>query len=272
MKFTNGGVTIPPDSTHLSVLHISIDHIVYDDVDRDGAQETVAALFAGSQSGNQQLVAFDRDRSGRIITLGTVLATTGPIRQIARTTYSVQPNGAVNARVGDYAGCCGDETPVLWQWRSYAWNGHSFHQVGGPTMFPVNPNVTETTVTTGDLVFGPAPDGIRHGTLSVTVSYLSGAIPDHLSIVFSLGTPGNVQLDGAASPPTHPATGGGTAVDVPTPAPGVARAYTFAFSRPANSTDTEFGVYVSGITAQGVRLGEVTESNNGVIVTPRSVG
>ena len=272
VKFTNGGVTIPADSTHLSVLHISIDRIAYGDVDRDGAQETVAALFAGSQGGSQQLVVFDRDRSGRIITLGSVLATTGPVRQIERTTFYIQPNGAVNARVGDYAGCCGDETPVLWQWRSYAWNGQRFHQVGGPSAFPVNPNITETAITAGDLVFGPAIDAVRHGTLSVSVSYLSGAVPTHLSILFYLGSPDSPQPDGPAWPPTHTAAGGGTAVDVPTPAPGVIKTYTFAFSRPAGSTATEFGVYLYGFTAQGAQLSETNWSNNGAPAKMRNVG
>ena len=272
VKFTNGGVTIPGDPTHLSVLHISIDHIVYGDVDRDGAQETVAAIFAGGQGGSRQLVAFDRDRAGRIITLGSVLATTGPIRQIAETTYQVQPNGVINARVGDYAGCCGDETPVLWQWRSYGWDGQRFHQVDGPTTFPVNPSVTETAVTAGDLAFGPATDGIRHGTLSVTVSYLSGAVPAHLSIVFYLGSPGSPQPDSQAWPPTHPAAGGGTAVDVPTPAPGVAKTYTFDFSRPAGSTAASIDVYIYGFTAQGAQLSEKNWSNNGAIVMMRNLG
>jgi hypothetical protein len=272
VKFTNGGVDIPGDSTHLSVLHMNIDHIAYGDVDRDGAQETVANIFAGIQGGSQQLVAFDRDRSGRIITLGSVLATTGPIRQIARDTFQVQPNGVINARVGDYAGCCGDQTPVQWQWRSYAWNGQSFHQVGGPTAFPVNPNTTETSLTTGDLISGPAIDGVRHGTLSVTVSYLSGTVPDHLSVVFYFSMPGDIQPDGSAWPPTHPVSGSVTAVDLPTPAPGVTKTYTLAFRRPENSTATAFGTELYGSTARGIRLSETNQSNNYVITKVRNAG
>ncbi len=114
-------------------------------------------------------MAFDRDRSGRIITLGTVVAATEPIRQIADTTF---------------------------------W----------------------------------------------------------------------IRSDGAAWPPTHPAAGGGTAVDVPTPARGVAKTYTFAFNRPESSTATDFGVYVNGFNAQGAELSESNWSNNGATVTLRNAG
>jgi hypothetical protein len=55
---------------------------------------------------------------------------------------------------------------LLWQWRSYGWSGQGFGQVGGPSAFPVNPSVTETVLAAGELVLGPAIDGVRHGTLT----------------------------------------------------------------------------------------------------------
>jgi hypothetical protein len=200
LTFVNGDVLSPPDATFPFERHIIIFNVMYGDVDRDGAQETVAVIGCVVQGGSEQLVAFDRDRDGNLVTLGTVVATTGDVRTIDSTTVRVRNDSTIAVKVGDYQRCCGDETPMLWQTREYRWNGDRFRQVSGPTSFPVNPSVTETGATVGELVFGPATDGTRHGTLTVTVTYLRGARPDHLWLEFNV--PADVQRDGSAWPPT----------------------------------------------------------------------
>lgn len=272
VKFTNGELIVPASPTFDTPRRMGIEQIVYGDVDRDGAQETIAAIYVRVESTSKQLVAFDRDRAGRIVTLGSVVSTTGPVRVIDETNFRIQPNGVVNARVGDYEGCCGDETPVQWQWRSYAWDGQRFSQVGGPATFPVNPAVTETGVAADELVLGPAVDGVRHGTLTVAVSYLYGAVPDHLTIEFFLDPPNNVKPDLAAWPATYPGKHGGLAVDVPTPAKGVGKSYTFAFSRSAGDPDATFWLLVSGDNAKNKLLSESSMFNSAATVSVRSNG
>jgi hypothetical protein len=107
--------------------------------------------------------------------------------------------------------------------REYGWNGQQFRQVGGPTAFPLNPAVTDTTVSTGDLVFGPPAGGIRRGTLTVTVRHLRGTLPHHL-VLYMSPAPG-IEPDGTAWPPVRPDDPLASIVlDLPAPATGAARA------------------------------------------------
>jgi hypothetical protein len=207
------------------------------------------------QGGSTQLVALDRDASGNIVTMGPVVATTGELRVIDSTSVRVTGEGAVEARVGDYQRCCGDDTPQTWQVRGYRWNGHQFRQVEGPAAFPLNPSVTETTASAGDLVLGPAVDGFRHGMLTVTVRHVRGTRPHRLLLY--LTPPAGVERDGSAWPPIQ--TDGPAApivVDVASPASGGSESYTFAFRRPATSTGGELTIEVRGSNAAGRILGE----------------
>jgi hypothetical protein len=267
LKFVDGQVVSPPDATFPFERHIIIFETTYGDVDRDGAQETLALIGCWVQGGSDQLVAFDRDREGHIVTLGTVVATTGEVRAIESATVRVLGDSTVTVKVGDFQRCCGDDTPVLWQIRGYRWNGQTFRQVSGPTAFPVNPSVTETGVTADDLVFGPVGnDGWRHGTLTVTVSYLRGARPDHLQLVFYVPT--DIQRDGSAWPPVNNDYGG-FYVQLPTPATGAPARYTYAFKRPASGTGGEFHVDLIGMTAGGDQLHESSGLNNSRAVVMR---
>jgi hypothetical protein len=76
--------------------------------------------------------------------MGTVVATTGPIRDIRADSALVSATGTVTVSVGDHQVCCGDETPHRWQTRGYHWRDGRFRQVSGPTVMPVNPALTET--------------------------------------------------------------------------------------------------------------------------------
>lgn len=270
IKFTNGVAEVPAGSDFPSIRHMTIDQVRYGDVDRDGAAETVAAIGLYVQGGSQQLVAFDRDASGRIVTLGSVLSTTGAVRSIDVNNFRVDSNGVITGQVGDYAACCGDRTPTQHQWRSYAWTGNAFRQVGGPTAFPVNPAVAETAIRTSDLVLGPATNGVRLGTLTVKVSYSYGAVPDHLSIGFTLTS--DLRRDGTAWPPTR-TWFQGFAVDVRTPAAGTSATYTFAFSQtPVSGTSPGGSITLFGSTRQGTQLSESNLFNNLASINVRTVG
>jgi hypothetical protein len=270
-RFIEGEADFPPEGGR-SWRWVRIIRVQNGDVDRDGAQETVVAISCAFQyAASEQLVAFDRDVSGRIVTLGTVVATTGPVRVIDDQTFQVQADGTVAVRVSDRWRNYGDQTQQQWQLRWYGWTGAEFRQTGGPTAFPVDPSLTETGVSTGELVFGPAADGIRHGTLTVTVTYLWGATPDHLTLAFA--PPAGVERDGTAWPPVHPTSSSDFAVDVPSPARGTTRTYTFAFQRPAASVSGVEYTYVnlSGATRQGAGLSEANPYNNASLVTVRVV-
>ncbi|GAA0950239.1 hypothetical protein [Virgisporangium aurantiacum] len=254
VTFHNGEVLVPADSTFPFERHMLIGNVTYGDVDRDGATETVVQISAFVQGGSIQIVALDRDRRGTIVTMGTVVATTGEVRGIDAAATRVTGDGVVEARVGDYQRCCGDETPQLWQKRGYAWNGSRFRQTTGPVSFPINPSVTETSYTPGELVLGPAVNGVRHGTLTVTVRYVRGVRPAHLALYMNL--PPGMEPDGSAWPPVRSDQVWPIIVDVPTPATGADTTYTFAFRRPATSTGGDFGLDVRGVNAAGTVLSE----------------
>ena len=159
----------------------------YGDVDRDGAKETVGEFFCLIEGGSKQLVAFDRDSTGRIVTLGPVVATTGEIRDIRFDSVRIGDDGVITAQLADFQRCCDDQTPQLWQERGYRRSGGRFVQVSGPTRLAANPYVSETSVTAGELVLGPVTTGYRYGTVTVTVRHGWGTRPRHVLLHFGEG-------------------------------------------------------------------------------------
>jgi hypothetical protein len=267
LTFHKGQIVVPADERFPFERTIYIGGVVYGDVDHDGASETIVELDCAVQGGSQQLVALDRDTAGNIVTMGTVVATTGEIRVIDSTSCRVTSEGVVEARLGDFQRCCGDETPQTWQVRGYGWNGRQFHQVSGPAAFPLNPAVTDTSASAGDLVFGPAVDGIRHGTLTVTVRHVRGTRPHHLVLTF--WTAPGIERDGTAWPPAR-VDGPMIAVDLPTPAAGASASYTFAFRRPVTASGGEFTLQVNGANSAGTILSESNGWDMPVRVTVRT--
>jgi hypothetical protein len=261
LTFHNGEYTVPPDSSADFERHMLIGHSVYGDVDADGAQETVAEIDCFVQGGSSQIVAFDRDAVGAIITLGTVVATTGEIRTLDFSSGRIHGNSTVDVLVGDYQSCCGDETPQLWQTRGYRWDGGRFRQVTGPTAFGVNPSVADFATSATDLVLGPAVDGVRHGTVSFTVTYLRGAQPDHLVLTFYGSQP--LERDGSAWPAVHDEDQWSFAVDLPAPPRGTAVTFTFAFRRAASATKPDsVALRLSAVDRAGQWLGDPSGYNN----------
>jgi hypothetical protein len=148
---------------------------VYADVDHDGAVETVINVTCSPQGSAQQVLAYDRNTAGSIYLVGKVVGTAGPNgRQgidIERVHgIAVAAGGRVNADVGDFFTCCGDNPDSSQhQWRTYGWDGTRFVQVGGPTVFGPNPNVTDLAVTSSDLVMVKQADGTWQGIVTTTV-------------------------------------------------------------------------------------------------------
>ncbi|GAA4954955.1 hypothetical protein GCM10025331_50400 [Actinoplanes utahensis] len=231
----------PPYGEFLTVLSAA-----HGDIDHDGADETVAVLGCLIEGGSKQIVAYDRDASGAIVSRGRVAATTGEVRDIRDTSVRVDGSGRVTARVADYQRCCADRTPQTWQTRGYALRGGRFTQVSGPARMPLNRRVTAIGLTTGDLVLGPATGGYRYGTLAVTATHRRGAHPGQIVLTFT--APDGLRRAGAAWP--RVTTGPGTfSVRVTAPAAGRSATYRFAFRQAAAAPAGELALELATVPA-----------------------
>jgi hypothetical protein len=272
LRFHDGIVNIPPKPAVTGRPpvggQIVILAVTYGDVDRDGAEETIAEIGCLIEGGSKQLVAFDRDSAGRIVTMGTVVATTGEIRDIASDSATVRRDGTIAVRLGDYQRCCDDRTPQVWQTRGYGWEHGRFRQVSGPTVLPVNPAVTQTSLSTGDLVLGPAVDGYRYGTVTVTFAHRWGARPRHLVVTFYPDT--GLERAGTAWPPVTARPGSFSVVLDPPAARGT-KTVSYAFRRPATTAGGHLDIDVSGLSAGNRPLGEAIPFDNIATAAIRTV-
>ncbi|MEV8515064.1 hypothetical protein [Dactylosporangium sp. NPDC051484] len=147
---------------------------VYVDVDHDGAQETVILVSCSPQGSDYQVVALDRDTTGKIVTLGKVVGSagnTGTERLDIMTIWAIAAgdNGQVRVDVGEYRPCCSMAQASQHQWRTYGWNGNRFTQTGGPTTFLPNSNITDLVITADRPTMTKQSDGSWTGTLRVTI-------------------------------------------------------------------------------------------------------
>ncbi|MGN9906089.1 hypothetical protein ACTMTJ_00900 [Phytohabitans sp. LJ34] len=146
-------------------------NLVYGDVDADSAQETIATVgCAPGEADMQQVVVFDRDQAGKIVTRAQVVRTEqGVLGWIIKVTPAGK--GTVKVRVGDLQPCCDmSEKQVQKQDRTYSWDGTGFAQSSGPTSFPERPDFrTDLKITASDLVFTNDKDGNPHGLITLTV-------------------------------------------------------------------------------------------------------
>ncbi|MBQ0906392.1 hypothetical protein [Micromonospora sp. U21] len=176
----------------------ALEAIDYADVDGDGATETVAMLLCSFGSGGpQQVVAFDRDEAGRIVTIGRVVATSREKPQWL-TGLDGRSDGTVRVEVADLHP--GGGWPGEWsqrQWRGYRWTGERFSQVEGPTSFGPNPYSTDLAVTAQDLVLADDPtDGSLVGAVQVRIRNLGDRRADE--VLLELDLPASLAPDGPA--------------------------------------------------------------------------
>ncbi|WP_433300530.1 hypothetical protein ACQP2F_03395 [Actinoplanes sp. CA-030573] len=132
IQFRNGAIVL--DATK----SIRLEQTIEADVDGDGTAEIVARYACVDASSTYQIVALDRDANGEMVTLGQVVAQTGPIKALC--DMRAEPTGAISVEVGDQPATprCGTgrQAPVMkTQWRTYAWTGAAFAQSAGPTEF-----------------------------------------------------------------------------------------------------------------------------------------
>ncbi|MBQ1029210.1 hypothetical protein KBX26_04215 [Micromonospora sp. C97] len=164
-------VRLRTDTTKTYVSTLTDDAFEHGDLDGDGADETVAIVACRyGEASAKQVVAFDRDRDGRIVTMGRVVRTGDGFDDILG--METTPAGSVEVRVADIVPCCG--TPEYLrrdQVRTYRWNGQRFSQTNGPTTFGRDPRLTDLRVTmTHQLEDGAGADSRRRLTLVFTVT------------------------------------------------------------------------------------------------------
>lgn len=245
---------------------------VYVDVDHDGAQETVVLVSCSPQGSDYQVVALDRDTTGRIVTLGKVVGSAGNAGKEGSdimTIWAVQAgdNGQVRVDVGEYRPCCEAMQASQHQWRAYGWNGNQFTQTGGPTAFGPNPNVTDLAITADRLTMTKQGDGSWAGTLRVTIhNAATFATPGQLRFV--LGIDGSWQ----AQPGSECVFTSGQyplVCTLPSIGAGANRVLTIQLTASAGPLNTRCTGYVTAVDANGA--GYPDRKSGGVSATVQVV-
>ncbi|AEV85769.1 hypothetical protein ACWT_4747 [Actinoplanes sp. SE50] len=235
----------PPYGDSILILSVA-----YGDVDHDGADETIVTFGCLIEGGSKQVVVYDRDATGAIISLGRVAATTGPVRDIRADSPKVT-GGVLTTAVADYQRCCDDRTPQIWQTRGYALRSGKFVQVSGPRRMPVNPHVTDASITAGPLTLGPEKDGFRYGTTIVTVTRHRGARPEQFTLSFF--PPEGLERSGAGWPKVTEEPDW-FRVTVPAPPSDDTVSYPFTFRRPAAATGGELDIELGTVPEMGLAV------------------
>jgi hypothetical protein len=227
---------------------------VYVDVDHDGAQETVVLVSCSPQGNDYQVLALDRDTTGKVVTLGKVVGSagnTGKEGSDIMTIWAIEAgdNGQVRVDVGEYRPCCEAAQASQHQWRTYGWNGNRFIQTGGPTAFGPNPNVTDLVITADRLTMTRQGDGSWVGTLRVTIHNTAKfATPGKLRFALS------IDASWQAQPGTECRfTPGETPLSctLPSVGAGANRVLTIQLAAPAGPLSTRCTVYANAVDANG---------------------
>lgn len=159
---------LPSDAPYLDVFAYEAIHTNLDD---DSGLET-AVLVECRMSGKpvSQVVGYDIGAAGEPVSLGTVV---NPLNPGHISGLSRRIGGGVIVTVM-YSHDYSPDNPEPPK-REFAWDGKGFRQVGGPTAFPER-GLGDLSVTAGPLVLHPLDNGVRTGSITVTVRY-EGASP-----------------------------------------------------------------------------------------------
>ncbi|WP_117211391.1 hypothetical protein [Allorhizocola rhizosphaerae] len=165
--------------------------VAHANLDSDPQLETAALLVCTTDDESTRVAAYDRDAEGKVVMLGVVVGMLG--ERGMHDVIGIKPRtaGGIIATVhySTYSPEPGEPDP---QEREYAWNGSKFTQVGGPTTFA--PAKTDLSLTASPLRLGPAQNGKRTGTVTLT---LTGSGPDDShSIDIELSTGHRITIEG----------------------------------------------------------------------------
>ncbi|NMO55272.1 hypothetical protein HH310_29320 [Actinoplanes sp. TBRC 11911] len=224
---------------------------IYQDVDRDGAPETLSVLSCNMQGADYQVLAFKPGKGGAVTTVGRVVGSgwdPGDIQKI----WSIQPagDGEIRVDVGEYRACCNMVQASQHQWRTYGWSGGRFRQTGGPTSFGPNPKVTDLRVSSDGVPMTKQADGTWKGTLTASVHNVAG-----------FATPDRVQLGIRASGTWRATAAVGCTIDpdglqpmictMPAMAKGATRTVTVTLTAPAGTLPTTAELHAACVTEDG---------------------
>ncbi|MER7004516.1 hypothetical protein ABT297_15910 [Dactylosporangium sp. NPDC000555] len=227
---------------------------VYVDVDHDGALETVILISCSPQGSDYQVVALDRDTTGKIVTLGKVVGSagnTGKEGSDIMTIWAIKAgdNGQVRVDVGEFRPCCEMAQASQHQWREYGWNGSRFTQTGGPAEFGPNPKVTDLVITADRLIMTKQSDGSWAGTLRVNI-HNAAKVATPGKVWFGLSIDAGWQSQpGTDCPLNHDSPQNCT---LPGIGAGADRSLTIRLTAPAGSLSTNSSLYAHAVDANGL--------------------
>lgn len=180
LKFRNGVYHNAADAT------VRITQTVAVDVDHDGGTETAALLHCEvGEAGGYQVVVVKAGADGSLTTLGQVMHSDAKTADIAGMRAG--QNGQLRLTVGDIKPCCDvPKSLEVEQVRTFAWNGSAFIQVAGRKTFIANTSIADLTVSAPALNFGPKVDGVRAGTLTLSVHNKGPRAATHVSLLLDL--------------------------------------------------------------------------------------
>lgn len=171
------------------------------DLDGDGGKESLVLVRCRTaESGPSQVLALTAP-NGTLHTLGKVFASTEDAADVLAVTPT--GSGAVEVKVADIMLCCATpEAYQITQVRTFAWSGGTFRQTGGPTTFTADPAHAKVTVTAGTVTVGAPVNGVRSGTLTLTVHNAGPHAATQVTVL--------VALSDMSSAPASSATGSGS--------------------------------------------------------------
>ncbi|MEV7227463.1 hypothetical protein AB0M79_10645 [Polymorphospora sp. NPDC051019] len=146
------------------------------------------------EPGPAQVVAFDRNASGVIVTLGRVVGTG---ERGVQNMFAIDPqrNGSIRVQVGDHGGCCNyPEDWIQRQWRTYSFGNGQFRQTGGPTSFGPHPQSADLRISVTDVTVVDGSDPTtQRATVKVTIRNTGPRDVDEVHL--NLYTVGGSMLD-----------------------------------------------------------------------------
>ncbi len=164
--------------SNADLLHVY--KVVYTNLDTDRSLETAALVTCQfGEAATGQVIAFDRNAAGRIVTKGTIAS--GVIWSL-----SARSDGGVTVDISDMEACCSTPKAVeLHQTRSYAYRSGRFVQVAGPSTFVPHTQRIDLAIRIDSVTWSARANGRRTGTITVTITNNSTVRSGDLLLIYS---------------------------------------------------------------------------------------